>query len=86
MKLTLNLREWFVQRLLASAARDKAYAVTSNLCDQFISAFGRTSERAQESVNPRKKQRPIRSATTAASQPQRPKLLKWLIFRIKSQF
>lgn len=37
-----------------------------NLCDQVITAFGKTSEQAKEAVNLRKKLRPSRSAAAAA--------------------
>ena len=43
------------QTPVVEAARDKAYSVASNLCDQVITAFGRTSEQAQEATNLRKK-------------------------------
>ena len=46
------------QTLVVEAARDHAYSVAGNLCDQVISAFGRSSEQAQEATNLRKKLHP----------------------------
>jgi hypothetical protein len=54
------------QTPVVEAARDKAYTIASNLCDQVITAFGKTSEQAKEAVNLRKKLRPSRSAVAAA--------------------
>ena len=53
------------QTLLVEPARDKAYTVASNLCDQVITAFGRKSEQAQEATNLRKKLHP-KTASAAA--------------------
>ena len=53
------------QTVIVEAARDTAYAKASNLCDQVITAFGRTSEQATEATNLRKKLHP-KSPTPAA--------------------
>lgn len=54
------------QTPLVDAARDKAYTIASNLCDKVISAFGRTSEEAQEATNLRKKMHPNKTQSAAA--------------------
>lgn len=46
------------QTVIVDAARDKDYTLASNLCDQIIAAFGKTSEQAQEATNLRKKLHP----------------------------
>jgi hypothetical protein len=52
------------QTMVVESARDKAYTVASNLCDQVITAFGKTSEQAQEATNLRKKLHPKTTSTT----------------------
>jgi hypothetical protein len=61
------------QTTVVEASRNKAYTAASNLCDQVVTAFGKTSEQAQEAVNLRKKLRPARSAAAAAKAAQKAK-------------
>lgn len=52
------------QTALVEGARDRAYTIASNLCDQLITAFGRTSEQAKEATNLRKKLRPSKPSSS----------------------
>jgi hypothetical protein len=62
------------QTPIVDAANDHAYTIASNLCDQVIAAFGKTSEQAQEATNLRKKLHPKspNAAAKAAKKAQNP--------------